>query len=292
MKILVFGYQGWIASHFIPILERENFIVICASARADDPMQVSQELDVVKPDRVVSLIGRTHGDGINTIDYLEQPGKLQENIRDNLFAPLVIQHACKERGIYFAYIGTGCIFNYDDPTTCIDKLYNEQDIPDFFGSSYSIVKGFTDRLMHLHSDNTLNVRIRMPITGALNDHRDFISKITKYERICSMPNSMSVLPSLLPLLADMIRKKQTGTINLVNPGYITHNEILELYKTYVDPDFTWTNFSIEEQDAILASKRSNNVLDTTCLQLLYPSVPDILRAVEKCLFNRNGDLSK
>ena len=35
-----------------------------------------------------------------------------------------------------------------------------------------------------------------------------------------------------------------------------------MYKKYVDPNFTWKNFTIEEQAEILASERSNNYLDT------------------------------
>ena len=39
-----------------------------------------------------------------------------------------------------------------------------------------------------------------------------------------------------------------------------------MYKEIVEPGFTWENFSIEEQNEILASKRSNNCLDTTYLE--------------------------
>ena len=51
--------------------------------------------------------------------------------------------------------------------------------------------------MHNFEDNVLNLRIRMPITGDYNK-RNFITKITTYEYICSIPNSMTVLPELLP----------------------------------------------------------------------------------------------
>ncbi len=36
-------------------------------------------------------------------------------------------------------------------------------------------------------------------------------------------------------------------MNYTNPGAISHNEVLQLYKDYVDPDFTWSNFTLEEQ---------------------------------------------
>ena len=130
--------------------------------------------------------------------------------------------------------------------------------------------------------NVLNVRIRMPITGDLNG-RNFITKIITYKKVCSIKNSMTVLPELLPLLIDMAKNKTIGTINLTNPGLISHNEILQMYKEIVNPDFNWENFTIQEQDEILAAGRSNNYLDTTRLESLYPNVKNIREAVRECL---------
>ena len=122
----------------------------------------------------------------------------------------------------------------------------------------------------------------MPITEEKNP-RNFITKITNYEKICSIPNSMTVLPELLPLVLDMMNKHTTGTVNLTNPGLISHNEILEMYRELVDPSFTWKNFSLEEQSKILDSARSNNYLDTTKLEQLYPEVMNIKESIRKCL---------
>jgi hypothetical protein len=88
-------------------------------------------------------------------------------------------------------------------------------------------------------------------------------------------------------MIDMADKKQTGTINLTNPGAITHNEILEMYKEIVDPTFIWQNFTIEEQDNILLSGRSNNILDTTKLVNLYPNVKPIKESIREVLQNYN-----
>ena len=122
----------------------------------------------------------------------------------------------------------------------------------------------------------------MPITGEKNG-RNFITKIATYEKVCSVPNSMSVLPELLPYVLEMMKQKTTGTMNLTNPGLISHNEILEMYKEIVDPSFKWKNFSMEEQRAILAADRSNNYLDTRKLESLFPGIDNIKVAVKKCL---------
>lgn len=58
------------------------------------------------------------------------------------------------------------------------------------------------------------------------------------------------------------RRGLTGVMNYTNPGAISHNEILELYKQYVDPEITWSNFSLEEQAKVIVAPRSNNLLDT------------------------------
>jgi len=36
----------------------------------------------------------------------------------------------------------------------------------------------------------------------------------------------------------------TGIYNFTNPGAITHNQILALYKKHVDPSYTWENFTV------------------------------------------------
>ncbi|CAK0876665.1 unnamed protein product [Prorocentrum cordatum] len=160
-------------------------------------------------------------------------------------------------------MGTGCIFEYDAEhpreEAYTGRGFTEESPPNFWGSSYSTVKGFTDLLMN-----------------------QFDSGICKYEKVCSVPNSMTVLDEMVPVLVTMALAKESGTFNLTNPGVISHNEILEMYKEIVDPNFTWKNFSVEEQAKILASARSNNRLETSKLTSKYP-VSDIKTSVASAL---------
>ena len=205
-------------------------------------------------------------------------------MRDNLYGPLLLSELCRNKNIHFTYLGTGCIFKFDEDHPFGEEIngFNEDSLPNFFGSSYSVVKGFTDRLMKFYDDSVLNLRIRMPITGEQNG-RNFITKITTYEQICSVPNSMTVLPELLPYVLEMMKMKKTGTINLTNPGLISHNEILDMFKEIVDPNFTYKNFSIEEQRKILAADRSNNFLETTKLEHFFPQIKNIKESVRDML---------
>jgi len=280
MRLIVYGGRGWIASNFCKWIAQNypETEIIYSVVRLDNTRLVEHELDSVKPTHVFCSVGRTHGPGFNTIDYLEQPGKIIENVRDNLYSPISLGILCQQKNIHCSYLGTGCIF---DGTNDSDGYY-EDSVPDFFGSSYSIVKGYTDKLAHLLP--ILNLRIRMPITSDKNP-RNFITKITNYEKICSIPNSMTVLETFYPIFYDLMVKKEFGTFNCTNPGLISHDEILEMYREIVDPDFKWSNFTIQEQDHILKSKRSNNFLNTDKITSKYPNLLNIRDAVKKVLEN-------
>jgi len=292
MKILIFGSLGWIGSQFLTFLNKENekrkdnkITIVETNVRADNELLLQDIILAYSPTHIISFIGRTHGNDINTIDYLEQEGKLVDNIRDNLYAPFVLAQLATKYNIHYSYLGTGCIFSRDNPE---DYKYIEDDRPDFFGSSYSIVKGFTDRIMHLYKNKVLNLRIRMPIVN-FNHNRNFITKITSYNKICSIPNSMTVLNDFYPIILDMMEKKTTGTFNLCNEGLISHNEILEMYKEIINPDFTWTNFTIEEQNLILKSKRSNNYLATDKLKEYGYNIMNIKDSIRKSLLEMKNN---
>jgi len=289
MKFLIYGSKGWIGQQTIEELNKLKIDFVEGSCRAVNQQELMDEILHVNPTHILSFIGRTHGNigdnNYTTIDYLQDPTKLNENVRDNLYSPLVLAIICEKKNIHFTYLGTGCLFQYDEshPWGNEETGFGESDVPNFFGSHYSTVKGYTDRLMHLF-ENTLNLRIRMCLTP--NHHwRNFVTKLITYDKICSVPNSMTVLPELIPIMIDMASKKVTGTVNLTNPGLISHNEILEMYKEIVDPSFTWNNMSLQEQSVLLAAGRSNNYLDVSRLVELYPTVKHIKDSVRECLIH-------
>ncbi len=289
MKFLIYGGNGWIGEFVLHEMDKQGLDIVLGKARADNIEDLEKEIMEVKPTHVICLCGRTHGthEGkeYTTIDYLEVKGKLVENLRDNLFIQMALGFMAKQHNFHLTCIATGCIYTYDDnhPFGEEKNGFTEYSLPNFFGSSYSIVKGYTDRLMRF-MDNVLYCKIRMPCCSDVNK-RNFITKIVTYEKVCSVPNSMTVLEELVPIMIDLSVKKHNGFINLCNPGLISHNEILEMYKEIVDPEFTWKNFSIEEQNEVLLSGRSNNFMDTTLLESLYPSVHNIKDAIRNTLID-------
>ncbi|ARF12483.1 NAD dependent epimerase/dehydratase family protein [Klosneuvirus KNV1] len=289
MKFLVYGAKGWIGTMCVELLHKTGEEVIEAKSRADDEEAVEKELLEVKPDRVMSFIGRTHGGSINTIDYLEQPGKLIENLTDNLYAPFVLAMLCTKHGIFYSYLGTGCIYSCKENE--YGDGYMDDEKPDFFGSQYSVVKGITHRMLGMFKDNVLSLKIRMPCSD-LPGPRNFITKITKYEKVCSIANSITSLPTMLPIMIDMTKKKVSGIFNMVNPVPITHNEILEMYREIIDPSFSWKNFTLEEQSKVLQAGRSNNKLNTDKLLSMYPNIPNAKDDIRNLLYEMKKQMNK
>ena len=284
MKVLVFGGKGWIGGQFIK--ETLHHVTI-ATSRADDYYAALHEIKEVQPDCVISFLGRTYGtaDGtlIPSIDYLELPGKLKENMRDNFDAPYNLARACENLGIHFVYLGTGCIYTYTDDK----KIFTEEDMPNFFGSGYSTVKGYTDKILR-NFPNTLQLRIRMPVSKLVSG-RNLIDKLVAYPNICSIPNSMTVLDDMWKIMDTMIEVKERGVYNLTNPGITEHNWILQKYKEMINPQHTWNLISYEEQKKYITSERSNNEMSTHKLEQfckeheleLIPIQKSILRCLQQ-----------
>jgi len=278
MRVLVYGGNGWIGQQF---LRNTGHNVIIGKARPDDYEAAAAEITEVVPDAVCSFLGRTHGPGASTIDYLEQPGKLYENMRDNFIAPIHLAQICEARRIQFVYLGTGCRYTYDGDK----RVFSEEDAPNFFGSSYSIMKGFTNTEMARFA-HTLHLRIRMPISRECSS-RNFIDKLVSYPNICSIPNSMTVLDDMWPILDRMIERRTVGTYNMVNPGLVEHNWVLDQYMYIIDPTHSWKSVTYDEQMKFIKSHRSNNELTTAKLEAFCAAeglaLPGIKESIVRCL---------
>lgn len=136
-----------------------------------------------------------------------------------------------------------------------------------------------------HYNNTLILRLRMPVSDDLHS-RNFVTKITKYDRVVDIPNSNTILTDLLPASILLADHRDTGVYNFTNPGAISHNEVLTLFRDIVRPDFKWANFSLEEQSHVIKAGRSNCCLDTTKLTEKLKGygyeVPEVHEAYRKC----------
>lgn len=288
-KALIYGGKtGWIGGKMANLLKEQNVEVVLAESRIENRTDVANELDTVKPSHVFMAAGIT---GRPNIDWCED--HKPETIRTNVIGTLNLADLCNERSIHCTVYATGCIFKYDDAHSLGSGVgFKEEDAPNFDGSFYSETKGYMEPMLQCYP-NCMILRVRMPISDDLS-HRNFITKIVKYERVVNIPNSMTVLYEMLPASLAMAKKGLTGVYNFCNPGVISHNECLDLYTKYVDPTYKYKNFTIEEQSKVLKAGRSNNELDYTKLMKDMPDgikINDIKTAVELCMQRMQKNLT-
>ncbi|KAK9790364.1 hypothetical protein WJX73_008080 [Symbiochloris irregularis] len=280
---LVFGKSGWIGGLVGDLLKQQGAKFEFATARLEDRAGVLADVERVKPTHVLNAAGLT---GRPNVDWCEDH-KI-ETIRVNVLGMLNLADICFSKGIHLTTYATGCIFHYDkDFPENSGKGFKEEDKPNFTGSYYSYTKAMVESLLSEYP-NILVLRVRMPIVGDLLYPRNFITKIIKYDKIVNIPNSMTVLPELLPYSIEMARRGLTGIMNYTNPGAISHNEIMELYKQYIDPEFKWSNFTIEEQAKVIKAPRSNNLLDTKRIEGEFPQILGIRESLIKHVFEPNA----
>jgi len=210
--------------------------------------------------------------GRPNVDWCED--HRQETIRANVIGLLNLCDITNARGIQMTNFATGCIYSYDSEHPIGGKTFTEDDTPNFTGSFYSLTKGLVERMVRVTYDNVLTLRVRMPISDDLSP-RNFITKISRYAKVVDIPNSMTILHDMLPIGVKAAERRLTGVYNFTNPGAISHNQILALYKRYINPEFKWQNFTEEEQNKILKAQRSNNELNTTKLETAFPELKEM-----------------
>lgn len=263
------GKTGWIGQKVVTLLQEQGYIVHVAESRLENREGIQREMVAVNPDYILNCAGVT---GTPSVDWCEE--NQHQTIRTNIIGTLNLVDVAYLQGKCVTNFGTGCIYEYDalHPIGS-GKGFTEEDEPNFAGSFYSKTKIYLEKLLNFYP-NVLNLRLRMPISSDFHP-KNFITKITRYKKVINIPNSMSILDDLLPIAIKMTLRELKGNYNFVNPGTISHNELLDLYKIYVEPNFNYTNFSLEEQDKILKSRRSNNELDTDKLLHEFPEIPNI-----------------
>ena len=284
MKFLIYGFNSWIGNQIKDLLLTQNHEVVMSKINIENREEILQELQKIKPDRVINCAGKT---GRPNVDWCEDH-KI-ETIRSNILGLINLIDCCYINNIHITNCHTGCLYEYDENHKEFSgNGFKEEDEHNFKGSFYSLTKGYVENIIKFYP-NLLSLRFRFCVTPDYN-HRSILTKILKYDKIVNVQNSISVLPDLLPTLIDMSITEKTGIYNFVNPGTMSHNEMLDLYIKYVDPNYKYINFTVEEQSKILKAGRSNNELNVDKLLKLYPNIPEIKKSMEKIIKQLPGPI--
>ncbi|CAN1845393.1 Trifunctional UDP-glucose 4,6-dehydratase/UDP-4-keto-6-deoxy-D-glucose 3,5-epimerase/UDP-4-keto-L-rhamnose-reductase RHM1 [Linum perenne] len=281
-KFLIYGRTGWIGGLLGKLCEKQGIPYEYGKGRLEDRSSLVADIVSVKPTHVFNAAGVT---GRPNVDWCES--HKPETIRTNVAGTLTLADVCREHNLLMINYATGCIFEYNATHKEGSGIgFKEEDTPNFFGSFYSKTKAMVEELLKEY-DNVCTLRVRMPISSDLNNPRNFITKISRYSKVVNIPNSMTILDELLPISIEMAKRNLKGIWNFTNPGVVSHNEILEMYKKYIDPKFTWSNFTVEEQAKVIVAARSNNEMDASKLKKEFPELLSIKESLIKNVFEPN-----
>lgn len=240
-----------------------------------------------KPDVVINVIGRT---GNPNVDWCEKKENRASVYQSNTEVPYILAQVTEKLGIKMVHLSSGCIYDGD----YMGRAWRETDAPNFEGSFYSFSKKTAEHLLSPFG-HILTLRIRMPFSG---DHspRNLISKLLKYDRIITSPNSITYIPDLIASLEILIEEDQYGIFNVVSPDPITHERILEIFAEEAgDKRILESKVFIRPHELVVKAPRTNTVLDTDKLSqvILLASVEESIReAIKEYLAHDEENLMK
>jgi len=253
IETLILGSSGFLGSELLKYIPNS----VGTTRRLED---IGEELSFIKPKYVVSAAGIS---GKPTINWCES--HKEETTHTNLTEQLQLIHTCKKLGIHLTILGSAFVYEGE-------KYFTEEDKPNNHEMFYSHTRILLeDVIKGVHSNDVLYLRIIYPLSG--NGHEKcFLEKLkSRKNNIHNANVSLTVIPSLFPMINGLIKQKLTGIFNFTNEGSTTLSQIL-------------TVFDVEHTISNEKSNRGECKLDVSKLQE-HTSVENILDALNKISTN-------
>jgi len=270
MKTLIWG-DGWLGNRLSSFMEEQGRNVSLEHGWITGMDSVLGVLDREQPDVLVNCIAQTGGD--KSVDWCESNRNV--TVESNVLVPCYMALACAKLGVRMAHFGSGCVYN--------GHGYTEEDPPNFFGSLYSRTKVQSEAVLKEFEEVVLQIRLRMPL-DSIPHSRNLLTKILKYSKVISVPNSITVIPSMFPVLLRLLDQGTTGLFNFVNRGNVTHGELLTMYQRLSGKTLEYELIGEEELSELTLAGRSNCTIESTKLDgEVEGGVEEAHEAAERCI---------
>jgi len=261
--IIVYG-TGFIGKHITKALSEQGIFYLCSKTRTYNYDQLREEIELYQPSAIINATGFPTP---TNIDFYED--NIDKLVLTNSVGNLMLAALCEELDIHYLTIMSGCIFDGKG------MIFTDRSCPNFIGSAYSLNRVQTENILHSFK-NTCIVRIRMPISEDF-DPKSLITKLSKFEYITNLENSITVLEDCMPLIVNLLECRYVGVVNLVNQGTVTNSQICNLYKNFIDKN---KEFKIIRPDQIHAVPRSNCVLVPS---RIVSNTPDAYESISRIM---------
>ncbi len=280
-NILILG-NGYIGNYLFNHLTDNGFSVQIKSRNNLDYHDMSVLLKYLLNANIVTVINCSGFTGKPNVDQAELEKEECWNL--NTIVPYKINQLCDEYKVDYIHVSTGCL--YDG----YDKEWSEEDTPNFglFQNHSSFYSKSKHAYENLAKDlNGVVLRIRMPF-GQDNSHRNYFTKIKKYENLLNLVNSKTYIPDLCNFVEKILKDSRKNgfylsgryTYNVTNPEPLKTEEICEILKSYGMHNSAW---KLGDRSQLKAyANRSNCVLDTKKLQEIFPIRTEKEAIIECC----------
>jgi len=269
----LFGKNGYFGNKIFYGINYPSFRIIQKQTYLNKDI-LKEEFEKYKPEFAINAVGFT---GTPNVDSCE----VNQDICWKLNAefPYELAKICFEFGTKLIHLSSGCIFNG------YDKIYDENDEPNFNGSFYSRSKIEAERRIILAGNSYYILRIRMPFDYKTEDTKNYLYKIFKYPKLINLPNSITWTKTVVDVIRTILDTRSMevpyGIYHVTNPGIITPKEIISLVKWYKLDKKEWFK-NLDEFHKTVVAKRSNVILDSEKGDKIF-CFPNVWKAIESCI---------
>lgn len=245
---ILLGSSGFLGSYTYEYFTNINKNIISISTRLDDHNSLYENFKFYKPKYVICAAGISGKPSIKWCEESEDNKHL--TYMTNYVSIINLAKICKDLFIHLTIYGSGLIYSGN-------KVYNETDKPNKKDMYYSRLRIQLEN--DLNFSNVLYLRMLYPIV-CNNNPKCLLSKLENFRKVNDIKVNVTILPSLMPLMVNMIDKNIDGIFNFVNHGLISLVDILDIY----DSDLEYIvvksdNDNAPELDVTKLKKLNDNI---------------------------------
>ena len=216
MKVLIFGSKGWLGGCLADELKKRGHEISGSGEDINNIVSIDGDFDVV-----VNCAASTN------VDWCEK--NREEAYKNNVLGAVNLAKVCGQAGPgragkNYVFVSTLCIFNSKNK----EDIKYEDSIPEPL-NFYSQTKAEAEKLIREINPGALIIRIHFPLSK-IPHPKNAITKILSYDRAVDVRESVTVVEDALPIIIDLMEKKEKGIFHLVNEGTISAAEIAELFQ--------------------------------------------------------------
>lgn len=284
--IFLLGGRGYVGKAYQQFLTRKGLAFKTISREATDYSEVdvlSRVLEREKPQFLINAAGYTGKPNVDACEFDKA-----ECLFGNAVLPGRIAEACRNAGIPWGHVSSGCIY-----TGCKadGSGFTEKDPPNFSFrtdncSFYSGTKALGEEVL-AGDENVYIWRLRIPFNQD-DGARNYLTKLMRYDTLLQATNSISQLDEFVEAsYACWEQRVPFGIYNVTNPGAVSTRGVVELIEQsgVCKKQFKFFDSEQEFMKTAAITPRSNCVLECSKLEAVGIRMRPAVESLELALAN-------